>query len=441
MTGIWIRRALLAATALAPIPAAAQTARETELEARLNVLEDSVRELRSELAEARAPAHPANVASAPVPSPDGFTVGGTTVKINGFFKTWGSVSRYDGGDIAPNSVGRDFYVPGAIPVGGRSQGESFEASVKQTRLVIGVSTPIANHVLKGLVELDFQVSPGAGNQRMTNAYNPGLRRAFIALDNVLIGQEWTNFQYLGALPETTDFLGPSEGTVFVRQVQLRYTKPLAHGLTLSVAAENPATTTFASGSTTLVENGNDRVPDATARLNYTGSFGELSLAGVTRMLTVDTGVASDNAFGWGVSAAGKLTFGPGKRSDLRFMATYGEGIGRYVGLNLAPDAIVTSTGGARLNPVQVAAGFAALKFGWTSRLRSTVMASAQRIHYPAGLAVDGATKAAWSVAANLFYSPVRSVDLGIEIRHGERELMSGAKGQLDRAEIAAKYSF
>jgi hypothetical protein len=45
------------------------------------------------------------------------------------------------------------------------------------------------------------------------------------------------------------------------------------------------------------------------------------------------------------------------------------------------------------------------------------------------------------MAGNVFWSPVRNVDLGIELRHGERKLVSGAKGSLDRVEFAAKYSF
>ena len=55
--------------------------------------------------------------------------------------------------------------------------------------------------------------------------------------------------------------------------------------------------------------------------------------------------------------------------------------------------------------------------------------------------LSGFNDKAWSVAANLFLSPVKSIDLGIEYRHGEREIVSGAKGQLDRFEFAAKYSF
>ena len=48
---------------------------------------------------------------------------------------------------------------------------------------------------------------------------------------------------------------------------------------------------------------------------------------------------------------------------------------------------------------------------------------------------------AWSAAANLFYSPVKNIDLGVEYRHGERELVNGADGTTNRIDVVAKYSF
>lgn len=48
---------------------------------------------------------------------------------------------------------------------------------------------------------------------------------------------------------------------------------------------------------------------------------------------------------------------------------------------------------------------------------------------------------AWSLAGNFFYSPVKSLDFGVEYRHGERELVGEQSGRLDRVEAAAKYSF
>ena len=52
-----------------------------------------------------------------------------------------------------------------------------------------------------------------------------------------------------------------------------------------------------------------------------------------------------------------------------------------------------------------------------------------------------ANKRAWSAAGNLFWSPVKGFDLGAEYRHGRRETVGGDAGNLDRIEMAAKYSF
>jgi outer membrane murein-binding lipoprotein Lpp len=489
--------ALLSGTALAgmvPTAAHAQTAREIELETRLKALEAAVQDLRGELNAARATASaapssspaasspsplspsagspaiaPTEVVSSPTapqptapqsngpstatalagakPTPatastDGFKVAGTTVKLNGFIKTYASVSRYSGGNIAPESVGRDFYYPSMTPVGGRNEGNSVEGHAKQTRLVLSTETPIAGHTLKGLVELDFQVVPGTqGNQRATNGYDLGLRRAFFVYDDWLFGQEWSNFQYTGALPETTDLIGPTEGTVFVRQPQIRYTRKLSDALSLSVAAENPETSSTSVASATIVENADDRLPDVTARLNYKTALGEFSLAGLARKLTIDTGALNESATGWGVSFAGKVPLDEAGRSDIRFMVTHGDGIGRYVGLNLAPDAVFVPLVGMRLQTPSLTAGFAALKLGWTDKLRSTFTGSVQGIDYPTGAVPLGASDSTWSASANLFYSPIKAVDLGVEFRHAERTLVDGEVGKMDRGEFAARYSF
>lgn len=475
--------ALLIGTALAglvPGAASAQTAREIELETRLKALEAAVQDLRGELSAARASASATPRASSPlapsamaqaapsasaqpaapggataptavaeaktsapaVASADGFKVAGTTVRLNGFFKTWASVSRYSGGNIAADSLGRDFFLAGTIPIGGRNEGNSVEAHAKQTRILLATETPIGGHMLKGLAEVDFQVAPGAqGNQRVVNTYNLGLRRAFFTFDNWLFGQEWTTFQYIGALPETTDFIGPSESSVFVRQAQIRYTRSLSNTLSLSVAAESPETTSTNLASAAVVGNADDRLPDIAARLNYKTAFGEFSLAGLGRKLTIDTGTLKDSTTGWGVSFAGKVPLDTTGRSDIRFMVTHGDGIGRYVGFNLAPDAIFVPAAGERLRTPSLTAGFAALKLGWTDKLRSTFMGSVQKIDYPTGAEPIGANDSAWSASANLFYSPIKNVDLGVEFRHAERSLIDGQKGKLDRGELAARYSF
>lgn len=305
---------LTATTLAAPGAAAAQsTPREAELEARLARLETEMQALRADLASARVePAQPAQPA-------DGFRSGATTIKLGGFIKLVATNSRFSDGEVATNSLGRDFYLPQSIPTGGAPASRVQDFSAKQSRFWLNLSTDVAGHAVKGYVETDFQTSPGTqGSQRTTNGYNLTLRRAYIQVDKFTFGQDWSTFQYVGALPESTDFVGATEGTIFVRQPLIRYSAPLAEGLTLHAAIENAEAGTATLGAPALVENGDDRLPDFAARLAYAGPFGEVSLAGLAREVRVDNGGAAAKAFGWGASVAGKINLASDKSSDLRF---------------------------------------------------------------------------------------------------------------------------
>lgn len=453
---------LMAGTALVSVTAGgAEAATPKEMEARLEALERAVGALQGELqstraenaalreAVARAETKAVEVASAvdavkakPAPAPqDGFTVGNgsTRIKLGGFIKTVATFSSWDDGTVAATSLGRDFYLPQTIPVGGKGTTNT-DFSAKQTRLWLNLETTVADHVLKGYLETDFQTSAGTqGSERTTNGYNLALRRAYVQFDNLTIGQDWSTFQNVAVLPESTDFVGPTEGTVFVRQPLIRLTKALGKAVSLQFAVENGETQSAAPG---LVENDQDRLPDMVARINVKAGAADLALAGVGRQLRVDNGTVDDTAFGWGVSGSGKIGFGPDKRHDIRLMATYGKGIGRYVGLNFAPDAVIDATG--QLRTPEVLAGLAALRIALTPTVRTNLMVGYQDVNYPGGFAAgyfNTFNEQAMSYAGNIFWSPVKGLDLGIEYRHGERELVGGASGQLDRFEFAAKYGF
>lgn len=457
---------LLGASALvAPQMAWAQSPREQALEERLARLEAEMTALRADLSAARdaqtqtaAAATQAATRSeeavtrlaalesqptAPAAPAEGFRVGGTTFKLGGFVKAVASATRYDDGMLAGGSLGKEFYLPQQIPVGGTST-RDFMANARQTRLFFTSSTPVGGHELKSHIEFDFALAtapPGA--QRATNAYTPTLRRAFLTYDRFLIGQEWTTFQNPGLLPESTDFVGPLEGTVFVRQMVVQYRQPLGQGLDLYLALENPQTETVNTTNAALADNDQDRIPDLVGKLVYKAPGLDLHLAGLVRQLSVHDGGSSDDALGWGLSAGGKFAFGPDRRHDIRLSATYGDGIGRYLGLGYAPDALFDRAAlGNRLLNVGNLAGFASLKLGWTDNLRSTFAAGYQHADYPDRVTVPGlANVSAYSLAANLFWSPVKNLDIGIEVRHAGREVANGLKGQMDRVEMAAKYTF
>ena len=470
--------ALLGATALvAPSVASAATAREAALEARLEKLEAQMTALQTQLveakgqqaaaiaavdaragdaaaqaaaattqassAESRASSAETKVAALETtPHTDGFRSGDATFKIGGYLRLLYSGSRFSGGPVANNTYTRDLWFPQGLPVGGRPTTVT-DMSARQSRFWLNFSGDVGKHALKGYLETDFETSPGTqGNQRTTNGYNLAMRRAYIQLDRWTFGQDWTTFQYPGALPETTDYVGTTEGTVFARQPLLRYSAPVGKGMTLHLAVENPETASTSQGAPALIENGADHMPDLVARLAYSGNIGELSLGGIARQLRVENGGSPDSRMGWGVSAAGKLFLDQKHVSDLRFMLTHGHGIGRYTGLNFAADTVLASTG--KLEDVGITAGMAALRVGIVPGVRFNVMGSFQTADYSSALpsaSLGTFNKSAWSAAANLFWTPYKNVDLGIEVRHGERHLVSGASGALDRIEIAAKYGF
>ena len=461
-------RLLLAATALSASSAAwAQSAeqastREAALEARLAAMENELRTLRAEMAQVRsAPPPPSVVATAnaaqnsataavapaaantPV-SNVAAGASGTSVTLGGYIKLVATNSRFSEGEVATNSLGRDFYLPQTIPTGNGPASRVQDFSAKQTRLWLNLATNIAGHNVRGYLETDFQTAAGTqGTQRTTNGYNLALRRAYIQVDRFTLGQDWSTFQYVAALPETTDFVGTTEGTVFSRQPLIRYSAPLGHGLTLHASVENAEAATSTTGSPALIENGDDAMPDFAARLAYTGRIGELSLAGLARDVRVQNARVVARNFGWGVSAAGKINLAQPGGPDFRFMATYGANIGRYVGVNFAPDSVLVA-GTNELEDVRIFAGFAALRLPLSPQLRVNLMGGYQSVDYAdalSPLAIAGYNRRAWSAAANIFWSPVRNVDLGFEIRHAERTLVNGDNGALDRLEFAAKYSF
>lgn len=446
----------LAATMVAGPGALAQTPRAAELEARLNQLEAAVTALKGELQAAKADQQVstqiAQKADSRVtalenkPAAEGFQIGGTSFKIGGFVKMVGSATRYDDGEMPGGALGKEFYLPQQIPVGGRSSHDVI-GHARQSRLSFETETPVGAKVLKSHIEFDFGLATApAGAQRATNPYTPTLRRAYFTYGNWLLGQEWTTFQSPSLLPETTDFVGPMEGTVFVRQLIAQYRQPLADNLSLYVAAENPQTETVTPTAAALVDRDNDRMPDMVAKLAYKSKALEWHVAGLMRMLSVNreeqSGAQDDSAMGWGVSGGARVAFGPEGRHDVRLLATYGRGIGRYLGLGAVADVVDDPTRTQRLGLVSNLSGYAAVKLGWTDSLRSTFMAGYHRAYYPSDFAVpELADKAAYSLAGNLFWSPVEHLDLGIEYRHAQREVVSGLKGQMDRLEMAAKYTF
>lgn len=450
------KRALAAALVVAlglPGVAFAQSAKEQALEARVAELEKMVQQLvsqqqqqQSQISEVKsAQAAPAPTAAKPAIQSTPILTGanpGTRFSYGGFIKLDSSVTRTNDGDIADGTVGRLFYVPKTIPVGGgntKEAGTDTDMGVAFSRFWLGADTELeGGDKLKSYFEFDLfggGSTAFTGNEVATNTYAVTLRHAYVSWNNWLAGQTWSNFQDAAALPDAVDFLGPTEGTVFVRQAQVRYTKG-----PWSFSVENPETVfTPFRGNMAQVAGDDGAVPDFTARYTAKGTWGHFGIAGLARQLKYQNGPGgiSNSGSGYGLSVSGK--FNVGKNDDFRYMVTGGSGIGRYIGVALNNDAVLDATGD--LENIDLISGFAGWRHVFSPKLRGNLFYSFAEYDNPTDLTGLGITKSAESAHVNLIYSPLPKLDIGAELIWGERTLENGADGELRRLHTHVKYSF
>ncbi|MEM7781244.1 MAG: DcaP family trimeric outer membrane transporter [Pseudomonadota bacterium] len=364
----------------------------------------------------------------------GFRVGNTTVAYAGYIKVDAISQRTSGGQLPNGSILRDFLIPSTIPVGGEASGFDTDFSARQSRFIFKTATDVGDeHTLNSHIELDFNVTSG-GDERISNSFTPRLRQAFITYDNWLFGQAWSTFQNVGALPDSLDFIGVTPGTVFDRQPMIRWSK---NGWQLAV--EQPETTvTTSTGARVLA--GDDQLPDFVARYNHSGDWGSLTAAGIVRQLHIskdDLFGVDDSAMAYGLSLSGKVNIG--ERDDLRFMATAGDGLGRYIGLNIVNDAAIDANG--ELDPIFTYSGFGAYRHYWSDRVRSTVAGSYFKADNPVMLTTNQVTDESWNALANIIWNPVDPLDIGIELMYAERTLEDGSSGNLQRVQVSTRYNF
>ena len=443
----------IVAALLAPGMAFAQTAKEQELEARVAQLEQQVQALlqtmqqqQGAIAQAQASLDQVKVAQ-PAATDGKPKIQGTPIltaanpdsrfSFGGFIKLDAMYTDTNGGEIPDGTAGRMFYLPSAIPVGGADEpnGDT-DWHAQWSRFWLAADSEVAGKKARAYLEMDFFGGGSTaflGNEVATNTHGVTLRQAYVQWDKWLAGQTWSNFQDVAALPDAVDFVGPTEGTTFVRQAQLRYTNG-----PWSVSLENPETVVTGYRSTARTISDDNAVPDATVRWTSKGDWGHFGIAGLVRQLRHETVISQAEGMGYGVSLSGKVNVG--KNDDIRWMLTGGQGIGRYVGFALGADGVLDAAN-SDIDPTGLLAGFVAWRHVFDPKLRGNLILSRAQFDNDTALTGFGVTESAQSIRANLIYSPLPKLDLGAEVSWGNRELESGVDGDLRRIHTTVKYSF
>ncbi len=316
----------------------------------------------------------------------------------------------------------DAFKTSTIPVPEVSSDGNTRFHARDTRLHMDVRTPSELGEIRGYVEMNFF---GSGDSLE-------LRHAYAHTDHLLFGQTWTNFMMIESRPETLDFEGP-DGSVFLRQTQVRWTQPVGDDGRWTIALEDPS-----SDVTAPVGSAGEQVlPDLTTGYRHDHGRGHLFVGAALREIAYN-GAQSDSELGWGANFSGRVdTSG---KDNFRFQVAYGHGVARYIedlrGLGL--DGALDGSGDLEALPAY--GGFLSYQHFWSDDLRSTAVFSATGVDNSAGQAATALKRTTYA-SANLIWAAAKRMDIGVEYLLGMRENNDGQDATANRLQFSLTYSF
>ncbi|HJU19891.1 MAG TPA: porin [Stellaceae bacterium] len=349
-----------------------------------------------------------------------------------------------------------------------SRGHVFSQSPRESRLRIETRTPSAWGPVGTVMEFDFAgTNANSGNNLLHVSDNliPRLRLAYATIGGLLVGQAYGNTVDLAANPEVLDFGGPVGEWGANRIPQVRYTFSTPFGTSIAVSAETPDTDIVTpsglfeqdsnincanyscSGTTALplgVNPAKNTAPDLTAVFELTRPWGHFRLQGVMRNLDFQDGhFISREYIGFGGGFAGNLK--PGwfgwSKDNFQFQAEAGKGLGHYINDSAnaalatnytASPATLAAARNILVKPITAFGAAVGYQHWWTPEIRSTLAVGIEHDDISSQLIgpveSTAANKELFTTHANLIWSPVSFIDVGLEYVFGHRVAVANLKG-------------
>lgn len=328
----------------------------------------------------------------------------------------------------------------AVPLEGTvnegNNSDKFQSTLNATRFGFNFKTPkIGEHSIGGKVEMDF--FGGAGRDTFR------IRHAYLTYDQWLVGQTWSNFNAVEYFPETVD-ASLSVGGSLTRVPQVKYSYPVDKNMNLAFSLEDSkAETVTTSGTQNFTTDANAKLkfPSAVGRLNYKFENGS-ALSGrlfLTQKATNHEG--NDDFLAWGAALGGKYQVA--ENTLLRFDYNHIKGDTKNV--LWSNYAYVFDVNG-EMKPNEFDVVTLGLTQKITPKIRSTLGLGYMRANtdnHFADLVRNDLTQNKELIEGwiNLFYNPVKPINLGVEYMYGERKTFTDQKGIDNRVNFTAIYDF
>lgn len=316
---------------------------------------------------------------------------------------------------------------------------------RQSRLNVSAKKDTKFGPLKAVIEVDFYgggTNSPSGSEVISNSANLRLRHAYVKFGKWSFGQMWSNYVDVKTFPQNLDFSNDT-GQAFLRQSQIRYTRPIGNTL-FSFSIENPEAD-FIDDAGDKRSNLRDVMPDITARILYKQDWGHISAQSVFRRFGVDDGEYDDSDIGYGIGVSGKIKVT--KNDFVRFHFSSGDGIGRYIQEAAHSAAAVKNPGTALVSIKTQSAlgGYLGLQHWWTPTWRSNLNAGFVQKDWDRDqlgeTVADSQIEKLNSYHLNLIWRALTALDLGIELSRAKQTLEGGSSGDINRFQMSTTFKF
>lgn len=265
-----------------------------------------------------------------------------------------------------------------------------------------------------------------------------IRHAYGQYNKLLVGQTWSLFSQITALPAIVGFGGPI-GSVSVRTPQIRVTfQGLVPSTTVSAGLEYSTPDIVIPDSLSVKTF--QLLPDITGRILRNTKWGSVQISGIMPMLSgrTDSGKLIVRP-GWGISAS--TVVNSWAKGKWYFQAAGGQAISRFFadlsgqGLDLLID---TTTQTAHL-PIAYG-GFATYEHHWTEKIFSNITYGTLFLQKE-DFSPDDTYHRGNNVRFNTFWTIVEGARVGCEYVHAFRKDKGGEKGTANRINVLFYYDF
>lgn len=326
------------------------------------------------------------------------------------------------------------FTTSTIALKGHQPGASYGMTVGQSRLFFKLIGNTNVGKLVSYIEMEFE-----GPQS-----TPTLRQAFVQFHGFTLGQTWSTFGDMTAVPVTIDEEGPSSG-IEVRQPMIRYTQDFNDYWQASLALEYGGVdySNGENGEERYTETIRQKVPDIPLNIRYKMDNGSHVQAGaILRNISYKDMVKDKDRIktGWGVMLSGKLNLS--EKNSFMFQGVYGKGIANYIQdiAGIGYDLVPRTHDNGRLKAPGMWGAFGAFQQNWTPRLYSTIVYSYARLLNNGAL--NGLTyKYAQYAGINLLWNFTEYGTTGIEYVFGRRNDFNHDYGNASRINAMVQYRF